>query len=167
MRISDILTSDRVRCGVEANSKKRALEVLSAQIALGDTSLTPRAVFDCLLARERLGSTGLGSGVAIPHGRLPNLLQAIGAFIRLKEPVSFDALDNEPVDLLFGLLVPAESTDEHLQMLSLLAEGFSDENLRHQLRSPELSSEAAFVLLTRDLSPPPDHAVKPDGQRTG
>jgi PTS system nitrogen regulatory IIA component len=167
MRISDILTSDRVRCGVEANSKKRALEVLSAQIALGDPSLTPRAVFDCLLARERLGSTGLGSGVAIPHGRLPNLLQAIGAFIRLKEPVNFDSLDNEPVDLLFGLLVPAASTDEHLQMLSLLAEGFSDETLRSQLRSPELSCEAVFILLTRDLSTPSAHAVEPDGQRTG
>jgi PTS system nitrogen regulatory IIA component len=167
MRISDIITPDRVRCGVEANSKKRALEVLSAQIALADPVLTPRAVFDCLLTRERLGSTGLGSGVAIPHGRLPNLLQAIGAFIRLKEPVNFDALDNEPVDLLFGLLVPAESTDEHLQMLSLLAEGFSDESLRHQLRSAEASSETAFLLLTRDLSPPLDHAVEPDGQRTG
>nr|MBS0020645.1 PTS IIA-like nitrogen regulatory protein PtsN [Gammaproteobacteria bacterium] len=167
MRISDILTSDRVRCGVEANSKKRALEVLSAQIALGDPSLTPRAVFDCLLARERLGSTGLGSGIAIPHGRLPNLPQAIGAFIRLKEAVNFDALDNEPVDLLFGLLVPAESTDEHLQLLSLLAEGFSDEALRQQLRAPEASSETVFLLLTRDLSLTVDHAVEPDGQRAG
>ncbi len=167
MRISDILTPDRVRCGVEANSKKRALEVLSAQIALADPSLTPRAVFDCLLTRERLGSTGLGSGVAIPHGRLPNLHHAIGAFIRIQEPVDFDALDNEPVDLLFGLLVPAESTDEHLQVLSLLAEGFSDESLRGQLRSPGISSETAFILLTRDLNSPLGHAVEPDGQRTG
>lgn len=87
--------------------------------------------------------------------------------MRLKEPVNFDALDNRPVDLIFGLLVPTESTDEHLQLLSVLAEGFSDESLRHQLRSPGLSSEAAFGLLTRELNPPFYHAVEPDGKRAG
>lgn len=167
MHISDILTPERVRCDVQAGSKKRALEVLSTQIALGDPALTPRAVFDCLLARERLGSTGLGSGVAIPHGRLPHLREAIGAFLRLKEPVDFEALDNRPVDLLFGLLVPEDSTDEHLQLLSLLAEGFSRESLKEQLRSGAVSSETAFVLLTQELHSAWDHAVAPDGQKTG
>ncbi len=148
MQISDILTLDRVRCDVEATSKKRALQLLSELMGEPGPALTPRIVTDCLLARERLGSTGLGAGVALPHGRLPNLEQAVGAFMKLKEPVDFDALDRQPVDLVFGLLVPEDSTDEHLQILSVLAENFSGESLREQLRSAP-SAEAAFAILTQ------------------
>lgn len=162
MEIIDILALERVDCGVQVSSKKRALEALSRQIALGDPSLSPRAVFDCLLARERLGSTGLGAGVAIPHGRVPNLRHAVGAFIKLKEPINFDALDSEPVDLMFGLLVPEDSTEEHLQLLSLLAESLSDEQLKAKLRS-DVSSEQAFLLLTQALHPTWDHEVQPNG----
>jgi PTS system nitrogen regulatory IIA component len=86
----------------------------------------------------------------------------VGAFIKLKEPVGFDALDNEPVDLMFGLLVPEDSTEEHLQLLSLLAESLSDERLKAKLRS-DISSEQAFLLLTQALHPTWDHEVQPDG----
>ena len=146
MQVTDILTVERVACDVEVTSKKRVIQQLSELISDSDASLTSRAVVDCLLARERLGSTGLGSGVALPHGRLPNLRQAVGAFMKLKEPVEFDALDGEPVDLVFGLVVPEESTDEHLQILSLLAEGFSSEALREKLRGAP-SGEASYALL--------------------
>jgi PTS system nitrogen regulatory IIA component len=147
MHIKDILTVDRILYDIQATSKKRALEELSGLIAKAHPSLSARTIFDCLLARERLGSTGLGFGVALPHGRLAKLGWTIGAFIKIREPVNFDALDKQPVDLMFGLLVPEHSTEEHLQILSLLAEKFSDESLRTHLRQP-ISAETAFILLT-------------------
>ncbi|NIW86615.1 MAG: PTS IIA-like nitrogen regulatory protein PtsN [Gammaproteobacteria bacterium] len=146
MQVSDILTPQQVRCGVDALSKKRTLELLSAMIAARDPSLTVNAVFDCLLARERLGSTGLEEGVAIPHGRMRGITRAIGAFMRLNQGVDFDAQDRQPVDLVFGLLVPEDATDEHLQILSQLAEMLSDPSLREQLRTAE-SEQSIFDLL--------------------
>ncbi len=115
-------------------------------IAARDPSLTVNAVFDCLLARERLGSTGLEEGVAIPHGRMRGITRAIGAFMRLNQGVDFDAQDRQPVDLVFGLLVPEDATDEHLQILSQLAEMLSDPSLREQLRTAE-SEQSIFDLL--------------------
>src|SRR5574343_1292313 len=93
--------------------------------------------------REQLGSTGLGQGVGIPHGRLKGLKQVAGMFFRPSKPIPFDAPDNRPVDLVFFLLVPEQSTEEHLQLLSELAQGFSDPDFREQLRS---STEADVVL---------------------
>jgi PTS system nitrogen regulatory IIA component len=90
-------------------------------------------VFDSLFARERLGSTGLGQGVAIPHGRIKGLKDALGAFVRLAQPVAFDAPDAKPVTLLFVLLVPEQATEKHLQILSELAQMFSDRALREAL----------------------------------
>ena len=104
-------------------------------------------MYDCLLSRERLGSTGLGSGIAIPHGRLPQGKKTLAAFIQLQEAVDYDASDKLPVDLLFALIVPEESTDEHLQILSTLAEKFSEQNMLQQLRSAT-SSDELFALLT-------------------
>ena len=126
MHIADLLTADRVACCEQSASKKRVLEQLSALIAGGQQALNSTDVFDSLIARERLGSTGLGHGVAIPHGRVKNGTETVGAFIKLQNPVDFDAVDGEPVDLLFGLLVPEQSTQEHLQLLAQLAEMFSD-----------------------------------------
>lgn len=147
MQVSDILTPQQVRCGVDARSKKRSLEVLSELIAASDPSLTANSVFDCLLARERLGSTGLEEGVAIPHGRMKGVNRAVGAFMRLTEGVDFDAQDRQPVDLIFGLVVPENATDEHLQILSQLAEMLSDPSLRERLRTTE-SERGVFELLT-------------------
>jgi PTS system nitrogen regulatory IIA component len=90
-------------------------------------------VFDSLFARERLGSTGLGQGVAIPHGRIKGLKDALGAFVRLAQPVPFDAPDTKPVQLLFVLLVPEQATEKHLQILSELAQMFSDRALREAM----------------------------------
>ena len=136
MNISDIISPDRVVCDIDATSKKKALEQLSDMIA-SDTSATllPKDIVDSLIARERLGSTGIGYGVAIPHGRLKNTDHAIAAFAKLHEGIDFDAADNQTVDLLFALLVPEESTNEHLQLLAQLAEMFSDEEFREKLRA--------------------------------
>ena len=147
MRISDILSPDRIGCGVEARSKKKALEVLSSLLAESAPALDSRAIFDCFLVRERLGSTGLGFGVALPHGRLAQLEPAMGALLQLQEPVEFDALDDQPVDLLFGLLVPEEATEEHLQLLSLLAEQLGSPTVRERLRAAD-SANTAYAILT-------------------
>lgn len=141
MHIADLLTAERVACGDPSASKKRVLEQLSALIAGGQQALNPTDIFDSLLARERLGSTGLGHGVAIPHGRVKNGTVTVGAFIKLQKPIDFDAVDGEPVDLLFGLLVPEQSTQEHLQLLAQLAEMFSDAAFVASLRSAESAAE--------------------------
>lgn len=135
MQISDLLKPDRVLSAVKASSKKRTLEILSELIAKSSPDLNAHEVFESLIARERLGSTGLGSGVALPHGRVKGSRLTIGAFVQLQEPVSFDAIDSQPVDLLFALVVPEESTEEHLQALAALAEMFIRPELRQRLRS--------------------------------
>lgn len=137
MHMAELLTAERIACGDASASKKRALEQLAALIATGQPGLAPDAIFDSLIARERLGSTGLGHGVAIPHGRVKNSASAIGALITLHQPIDFDAIDGEPVDLLFGLLVPEHSTSEHLQLLAQLAEMFSDTAFVARLRSAD------------------------------
>lgn len=135
MQLTDLLTSRCITCDAELNSKKRVLEYLSQLIAARQNDLTPTEVFENLVARERLGSTGLGHGVAIPHARVKNLDGPVCAFVRLKQGVDFDAMDSQPVDLLCALLVPEKSTEEHLELLALLAEMFSDAEYCQQLRS--------------------------------
>lgn len=150
MQISELITPAQVRCGVEVTSKKRALEILSEMVTSSNPTLGSNSIFNCLLARERLGSTGLGDGVAIPHGRLASIERAVGAFMRLESGVDFDAQDHRPVDLVFGLLVPEKATDEHLQILSQLAELFSDPAFREQLRAAR-SDREAFELLVQPV----------------
>lgn len=135
MKIAELITPDRIRCDAEVSSKKRVLEQLSDLLTADDTTLAATQVFDRLVARERLGSTGLGHGVALPHARMEGIEQARGALIRLDRGVDFDAFDREPVDLLFALVVPEHFTDEHLQILADLAEMFSDSGLCEQLRA--------------------------------
>jgi PTS system nitrogen regulatory IIA component len=147
MQIAQILTPDRIQSNVPSQSKKAALEALAALIAAADPGLSQSEVFNSLLTRERLGSTGLGQGVALPHGRLKNGERTLGAFIRLESGIDFDAVDHQPVDLLFALLVPEESTDEHLQILSRLAELFSKPEVLQRLRT-EQSKETIFSILT-------------------
>ena len=137
MDITDLITRERILCDSEVTSKKRVIEVLSELLAKGQADLTARPIFDSLIGRERLGSTGLGHGVALPHGRFIQSQRAIGAFIKLKRGVDFDAIDRQPVDLVFGLLVPDHYTDEHLKILSYLAEMFSDQAFCQQLRETD------------------------------
>lgn len=134
-------------CGIKARSKKAILEVLAHLIASPASELGSAEVFNSLLSRERLGSTGLGHGVAIPHGRINHGSRTYGAFARTEEGIDFDALDNQPVDLFFSLLVPDKATDQHLQILAQLAEMFSDDEFLARLRASR-SHDELFELLT-------------------
>lgn len=147
LQISDILQPERTLCDVTSASKKATLEVLSDLIASADPSLTKTEVFNSLISRERLGSTGLGKGFALPHGRLKHCDKALGAFVRLESPVDYDSIDGNPVSLLFALLVPEESTQEHLDLLSKLAEKFSDKSVLALLQS-ENDPEKIYTVLT-------------------
>ena len=146
MQLSELLTIDRVACDLSAQSKKRAVEKLSELISRGDAKVTGNEVFDSLLARERLGGTGIGHGVAIPHGRLKNTQMTIGAFIKLQQAVDFDAIDNQPVDLMFALLVPENSTQEHLQVLSSIASMFNYEQTRQKLHQASSAEELYQII---------------------
>ncbi|MDG4596140.1 MAG: PTS sugar transporter subunit IIA [Candidatus Contendobacter sp.] len=151
MDITDLITRERILCDSEVTSKKRVIEVLSELLAKGQANLTARPIFDSLIGRERLGSTGLGHGVALPHGRFVHSQRAIGAFVKLKQGVDFDAIDRQPVDLVFGLLVPDHYTDEHLKILAHLAEMFSDRMFCRRLR--ETVADQALFEQFRDWKP--------------
>jgi len=135
MNITSLLSPDRVVCRDDIGSKKRLLEQLAELLGSSSQSLPQQAIYESLINREKLGSTGLGKGVALPHGRLAALQQPVWAFIRVEPPIDFDASDGEPVDLVFSLLVPEESTEEHLQVLSTIAEIFSDPAICIALRN--------------------------------
>lgn len=130
--ISDLLSEDDILISLDANTKKRIFEYAGA---LFETrySIPRSSVYDALFAREKMGSTGLGLGIAIPHGRIRGLKEARGAFFRLAAPVAFDAPDGVAVHLIFILLVPEAASEHHLQLLSELAQMFSDKNFRDQL----------------------------------
>ncbi len=138
----NLLSVDQVLLNLEASSKKRVFEQ-AGMLFESHLGIARAVVFDSLFAREKLGSTGLGQGVAIPHGRIKGLKQAAGAFMRLATPVPFDSPDGRPVDLLFVLLVPEQATEQHLQILSELAQRFSDRAFREKLQS---ATEPATVL---------------------
>lgn len=135
MHLIDLLAPTRVVAGVSITSKKRLLELLAARLADGGSAELERRIFDSLCTREKLGSTGLGHGVAIPHGRIAGLTAAVGTFVRLSEPLAFDAIDGHPVDLVFAMAVPEHFTNQHLMLLSQLAEMFSDAAFCARLRS--------------------------------
>ena len=137
MKIIDLLDSSRIVCHGQASSKKRALEELGRLLTAEQPGLSQDEVFDSLVTRERLGSTGLGKGIAIPHGRISGQEKAIGAFLQLEEGVDFDAIDGNPVDLLFALLVPEHFTDEHLAILAALASLFEQDAFCDALRKSE------------------------------
>jgi PTS system nitrogen regulatory IIA component len=128
-----------------ASSKKRVLEQAARLLAANAEEPAAELIFERLLERERLGSTGLVGGVALPHARIPGIQESRGAFLRLAEPVAFDALDDQPVDLVFALLVPEDATAQHLQLLAELAGMFNEGALREQLR--EADAEEAMALL--------------------
>jgi len=130
----NLIVEERVRVRVEVQSKKRLLESLAAPLAAATAGLDADSIFDRLNERERLGSTGLGHGIALPHARVREIDDAVGAFVQLRDGVAFDAVDNRPVDLAFGLLVPEAATERHLELLSELAAMFNDPELRQALR---------------------------------
>lgn len=133
--IGALLNDRRVACQVHVNSKKGALDLLSEMLAEGLDSVTQEQVFDSLNGRERLGSTGFGNGVALPHGRMAELERPVGVFLALDEGIDYDAVDAQPVDLLFALIVPEAATEEHLQIFAELSALFADEGVCRRLRN--------------------------------
>jgi len=132
--ITPLLTLANVQAECETTSKKRLFEQ-AAQLVQSSHGVPAGEVFDSLFSREKLGSTALGYGIAIPHGRIKHLKETACVFLRLKTPTDFDAPDDQPVDLVFILLAPAAATDVHLQILGELAAMFSDEAFRASLRA--------------------------------
>jgi PTS system nitrogen regulatory IIA component len=135
MNISDILTQERTFSDLKCVSKKRTLESISHWLGNQMTEVNGKELFNALITREKLGSTGFGDGIAIPHCRLASCTQVTGALVRLSKAVDFDAIDQQPVDLLFVLLVPLQATDEHLQILATLAGLFGQSEFRDRLRT--------------------------------
>lgn len=134
MHVEQLLSPERIGCHISVSSKKRTLERLSELLQNGAAVEDKGEIFDALLARERLGTTGFGHGVAIPHGRLKSLKEPIAAFITLEPGVDFDAVDHSPVDLILALLVPDDSADTHIELLSQIAEMLRDPELTGELR---------------------------------
>ena len=143
---AELLAPGRIRCKDPASSKKRALETGAQLLAAGVRSMSQMDVFEALTGRERLGSTGLGHGMALPHGRIPGLEAPIAACMTLAEPIDFDAPDRQRVDVLFLLLVPRDCSSEHLQILASLAEMFNDPELRDALRAQTEPEDLLAVL---------------------
>ena len=154
--IAKLLPAANVVVGLEASSKKRAFEQ-AGLLFENNHGIARSTVFDSLFAREKLGSTGLGQGIAIPHGRIKTLKDALGAFIRLAEPVPFDAPDGKPVSMLFVLLVPGQANEHHLQLLPDLAQMFGDRAFRERLlNAPD--ALAAHALFAQWGSDAPDNS---------
>lgn len=143
---SDLLSPGRILAGVRINSKKRLLELISVTLAKKNKNLSSREIFESLCAREHLGSTALGNGVAIPHGRISNTEGVEALFLQLVKPLPFDADDGQPVDLIFALTVPQHCTEDHSKLLSSIAERFSDPELQKQLRNSADAKEIFHLL---------------------
>jgi PTS system nitrogen regulatory IIA component len=145
MTISALLSPQRIFLDTEISSKKKLLELI-ANIVADQTQLAEPLIYSNLLNRERLGSTGLGHGFAVPHARLENLDKTIGCLFRLKEPVNFEAPDNQPVDLVFTIIIPQEATEEHLLILSSLARIFSQTDVCEAIRGATSRDEIAQII---------------------
>ena len=141
-----LVNADNISYHDEATSKKRVLENLSRLLAANSENLTAEKIFQVLLERERLGSTGLGKGVAIPHARVPDLTHTVAAMLTLAEPVDFEAADGQPIDIAFGLLVPEDDSENHLQHLSRLVTLFRDAGCCSKIRQAG-NAEAVFEYL--------------------
>jgi PTS system nitrogen regulatory IIA component len=146
MEVNDLLVLESVTANLKATSKKQALQDL-ARRAADVSGLHERAVFDVLMERERLGTTGVGNGIAIPHGKLPNLDRLYGLFARLNQPIDFQAIDERPVDLVFVLLAPEGAGADHLKALARISRLLRDQNVCDKLRGTD-NAEALFAILT-------------------
>jgi len=138
--IAKLLSEANVLIDLDVSSKKRVFEQVGLMFE-NNNSIGRSIVFDSLFAREKLGSTGLGQGIAIPHGRIKGLKEAVGALVRMRQPIPFDAPDAQNVSIIFVLLVPDRATDMHLQILSELAQMFSEKQFREQLMAATTASD--------------------------
>jgi len=150
MEISDLITTKSVIPSLHATSKKQALQEL-AKRAAEISGQHERAIFDVLLERERLGTTGVGNGIAIPHGKLPNLDRLYGLFAKMDKPIDFDAIDEQPVDLVFLLLAPEAAGADHLKALARVSRLLRDKSGCEKLRGTD-SAEALYAILTESAA---------------
>jgi PTS system nitrogen regulatory IIA component len=153
MNIGELLDRTAISARVSAANKKKALAVI-AEIAARNFGLEPGTVLDALIERESAGSTGVGHGVAVPHARLEGLQRMRGIFVRLEQPVEFQSVDDQPVDLLFALFAPKNAGAEHLRALARVSRLLRQGELREQLRKAR-SADAVHALLVQDVSARP------------
>ncbi|MBL8670709.1 MAG: PTS IIA-like nitrogen regulatory protein PtsN [Alphaproteobacteria bacterium] len=148
MTLTDLLHPDAVIANLRVSSKKQALQEI-AKRAAGQTGQAERSIFEVLLERERLGSTGVGNGIAIPHGKLPGIQRICGLFARLHHPIDFEAIDEQPVDLLFLLLAPEGAGADHLKALARISRTLRDATLCEKLRGSDTPA-SLYALLTAE-----------------
>ncbi|KOO08100.1 PTS IIA-like nitrogen regulatory protein PtsN [Vibrio hepatarius] len=148
MQLSEILSLDCTKSAVQCTSKKRALEMISELVA-EQTGQSSTELFECMLSREKMGSTGIGNGIAIPHARMQSSDKAIAVLIQCESPVEFDSIDNRPVDLLFALLVPDAQCKEHLKTLASMAERLNDKQVLKQLRNAQSDQELYNIMVNQ------------------
>ncbi len=146
MQLSEVLSLDCTKSAVQCSSKKRALEIIS-EIAANHTGQNATELFECMLSREKMGSTGIGNGIAIPHARMASSDNAVAVLLQCEEPIEFDSIDNRPVDLLFALFVPEEQCKEHLKTLSSMAERLNDKQVLKQLRKAQSDQELYDIMV--------------------
>lgn len=149
MQIKDFISEEGIVFSTSVSSKKRALEILSETLTYQAQDLNKNKVLDALLAREKLGSTGLGNGIAIPHSRMPELDNIYVSILKLEEGIEYEASDELPVTFLFSLIVPEDANDEHLQLLASLAELLDNEKLRESIQKCSNANEL-YQTLTQD-----------------
>lgn len=151
MNLAEYLNSNAVRIATDISSKKRALEDISQLLTGHAEFVSEKDVLTSLINREKLGSTGLGKGIAIPHGRLKGLESPVAAFLKLSTPIDYDAADGDPVDLVFGLLVPQDASSKHLEILAGIAEMFHNSEYVDKLRACE-DAQSIHQLLTHSAA---------------
>jgi nitrogen PTS system EIIA component len=139
--LANYLSLDRTVCGLETTSRKRLFEQLARLLAVGLVAQDEKHIFRTLVDREKLGSTGVGDGIAIPHGRIEGLPEPRIAVVQLAEPVEYGARDKKPINLALALLVPEDATEAHLQLLSMLAQRVSDHDIRHKLDAADTAQQ--------------------------
>ncbi|MDT0595997.1 PTS IIA-like nitrogen regulatory protein PtsN [Glaciecola petra] len=146
MIINDIISLDRTQCSVECNSKKRIFEIISQIAVKQSPELDQLEVLSSLISREKMGSTGIGNGIALPHGRIKGLANMIAVIVTSNHPIEFDAIDGHPVDIFFAILVPDEQTDQHLQALSGIARKLSNKDIVKAIRKAETKNQIVAAL---------------------
>lgn len=157
MNIESILSLSRTHANIQANSKKRAIEEAAKLIAASMEGLDAEEIYNSLIAREKLGTTAIGHGIAIPHCRLSSCQEIVGSLISIQDPVDFGAFDDQGVNLMFVMLVPSEEVEEHLQALAMLAERFETKSYRDLLSAAENHQalfERAILPLTASTDNP-------------
>ncbi len=143
--LSSILSEQRIASELDVSSKKNLISTI-AEIFASELTLNKKTLFNLFFDREQLSSTGIGNGFALPHARTSGIDKAYGCLLKLKTPISFDAIDNKPIDLVFALVVPEEATDEHLQILASIAQMFSNERTCNAIRLAENSKDILSII---------------------